>query len=483
MIACLPNASSLIESMRSIGYSFETALADVIDNSISANAKNIQMFNRVKDGKPYIQILDDGHGMEYLELIEAMRLGSKNPTEERALNDLGRFGLGLKSASFSQCRLLTVVSKKNEKITGFQWDLDAIALTNTFEIREMSTSNINDIPNISMLKLMDSGTIVQWEIFDRITESSSDLTNELSTLMLQAVEHISLIFHRFISEGLNIEVNFEKIEPKEPFLKNHPGTQERKSKKVVIDGETINLIPFVLPHYSKLTGADKRKIGKTNELYKSQGFYIYRNKRLIIWGDYLGLSKKSELSKNLRIQVDIPNSLDHLWEIDVKKSRAKVPSKIKKNLLSVISDGEQVSKKVSTHRGNKELTKEAPMWQFYLDRGQDFHFKINTENAIYREFVSSLDEQQVRLFNMFSKSLEDNLPIQKIYLEIAEGHVYKTDFRDDEVNKLIETLETVKELGSINYRNFLNTLLETEPYSSNKNAIEIINREKEGNYE
>ena len=482
MITCLPNASSLIESMRSIGYSFETALADVIDNSISAGADTIQVFNRSKNGEAYIQILDNGNGMEYKDLIEAMRLGSKNPENERSETDLGRFGLGLKSASFSQCRLLTVISKKNKSISAFQWDLDAIALSNSFEIRQLSKLDIDKIPNVNDLKKMSSGTIVQWEKFDRISDSSSNVLDELSNLMFQAIEHISLIFHRFLNNDLNIEVNYEKVLPKEPFLKNHPGTQERKSKRVLIDGETINLFPYVLPHYSKLTAVDKQKIGKNNELYKSQGFYLYRNKRLIVWGDYLGLTKKTELSKNLRIQVDIPNTLDYLWEIDVKKSRAKVPSKIKKNLLSVINDGEQVSKRVSTHRGVRELTKEKPVWQFYSDRNQEFHFEINKENSIYKEFISSLNEQQIRLFNLFNRSIEDNLPIQKIYVEIAEGHEYKTVLDDDQVTKLIETLEAVRLIGSIDYVSFINALLSTEPYASNTTLSEILNREKDRNY-
>lgn len=479
MITCIPNASSLIESMRSIGYSFDTALADIIDNSISAQAKNIQIFSREIDGNPYIQIIDDGSGMNRDELIEAMRLGSKNPVNTRDSKDLGRFGLGLKSASFSQCRLLTVVSKKDGQLSCFQWDLDIIAKTNNFEIRQLEHDEIEQIPNIEVLDSYIGGTIVQWEIFDRIFDSSKDLMAELAELMNLAIEHVSLIFHRFLTAELNIEVNFEKVIAKDPFLLKHPATQERKIKKVMVDGEVIKLNPYVLPHYTKLSASDKRKIGKNNELHKEQGFYLYRNRRLIIWGDYLGLAKKTELGKNLRIQVDIPNSLDYLWEIDVKKSRASVPSKIKKNLISVITDGEIVSKRVSSFRGTKELSDDKPIWQFYSERDNEFHFEINKEQYLYDSFVSTLDEQQKKIFDMLTKSIEENIPFQKIYVEIADGNHTVKQEKNEMLEELLESLSVIKHNKKINYTSFLESLLSTEPYMSSENALKIINSEME----
>ena len=199
IVTVLPNASSLLESMRSIGYSFETAIADIIDNSISAQANEIRVYQRQYEGKPYIQILDDGTGMGNFELIEAMRLGSKNPVDERSKTDLGRFGLGLKSASFSQCKKLTVISKTLKGINAYEWDLDWVRKTDEFAVKRLTGKEIEQIPNISQLENLVSGTIVQWENFDRIKESTSDLTDELSALMNSAVDHISLIFHRFLN--------------------------------------------------------------------------------------------------------------------------------------------------------------------------------------------------------------------------------------------------------------------------------------------
>ena len=479
IVTVLPNASSLLESMRSIGYSFETALADIIDNSISANAKEIRIYQRQSDERPYIQVLDNGFGMSNKELIEAMRLGSKNPIEKRSVTDLGRFGLGLKSASFSQCKKLTVISKNYAGINGYEWDLDWVRDFNKFAVKKLSEKEIQEIPNISQLESITSGTIVQWEKFDRIQESTTNLQDELSDLMSKSIDHISLIFHRFIDEGLKILVNFETIYSKDPFLVKHSGTQELKSKKVKIDGETIQLYPYVLPHFSKLTASDKRKTGKVSEQYKSQGFYLYRNKRLIVWGDYLGLAKKTELGKNVRIRVDIPNSLDYLWEIDVKKSRASVPSKIKKNLISAISDGEYVSKNVNTYRGKKELTEEKPVWQFYADRDDEFHFEINVNNPMYQQFSESLDKEQQQLFSFLTKTLEASIPFQAIYSQVSSGkkNSYEVYAEDSLLQSVKETVMTLKESTVIDLEQFLRSLLNEEPYSSNDAVIKLINKE------
>src|SRR5699024_3080811 len=169
--------------MRSIGYTFKDAIADIIDNSISAKATDISIYMRQKDENYYVQIVDDGNGMNESELIEAMRLGSKDPQNTRAIDDLGRFGLVLKSASFSQCKKLTVISKKNDVVNGFMWDLDYVRKINHFMIKKLTETQINNIPNIAQLYEYQSGTIVQWEDFDRIEAGAHKMGDELTRLM------------------------------------------------------------------------------------------------------------------------------------------------------------------------------------------------------------------------------------------------------------------------------------------------------------
>ena len=133
--SAIPEASSMIETFRAIGYNIETAIADIIDNSISANSKNIWINFEWKGSKTWLSIKDDGIGMNDAELIQAMRPGSKNPLQERNQKDLGRFGLGLKTASFSQARKLTVISKKADyKSVFWTWDLDFVNKTGNWDL-------------------------------------------------------------------------------------------------------------------------------------------------------------------------------------------------------------------------------------------------------------------------------------------------------------------------------------------------------------
>lgn len=477
LIQVLPNASNLIESMRSIGYSFETAIADILDNSISANAKKIDIKLKFETEEPVIQIIDDGNGMNESELIEAMRLGSKNPLDNREEQDLGRFGLGLKSSSFSQCKVLTVISKKGDVLSGFEWDLDVVKKSNDFSLRQLNTEKINKFIKNTIIEEGQSGTIIQWANFDRIKVSSNNLFDEISDLMNRAIDHISLIFHRYIDNGLSISVNNENVPAKDPFLKNHPATQELQEKKVKIEGEIVYLYPYVLPHYSNMSNNDKIKAGKTEERYKSQGLYIYRNKRLIVWGEYLGLSNKSEFGKNSRILVDIPNSLDYLWEIDVKKSRAKVPSKIKRNLISAIVDGERISTKVNTHRGNKEISSPKAIWQIHEDRDGDFYLEFNKEHQAYIEFIKSLDKEQQRLFSILSKTIESNVPYNAIYTKVSSGNKEIKNKNYKIVEELLITIEQVKNIKNFDLNAWLNVIKDEEPYSSHIEAQDIIRKE------
>lgn len=269
----LPSAPILIESIRSIGYSFQSAIADLIDNSISANAKRIDIYS-IPNDNPYIVIFDNGNGMNENELEEAMRLGSKSPNDIRDENDLGRFGLGLKSASLSQCRSLIVVSKKDEKISAFSWDLDYVILKNSWSILEFDEEEIRKLPHIELFNNVEQGTYVLLQKFDRIEVSTSNLNKTISEKMNLTIDHLALVFHRYIEDGLEIFVNNRKIEALDPFLTKNRATQIKRTQEIKINGATIIVKPFILPHYNKLSEEDLKKVGGKEDLRKNQGFYI-----------------------------------------------------------------------------------------------------------------------------------------------------------------------------------------------------------------
>ena len=165
-----PRASVLIESMRDIGYSLQTAVSDIIDNSIAAGAKNIEFLADTTSDLPAIGILDDGSGMSDDELLEAMRPGTRSPLEGRPDHDLGRFGLGLKTASFSQCRRLTVLTRKAGTTSCAVWDLDTVAESDEWYV-ELPDS-IADIPWVDRLER--NGTLVVWQKLDRLVDPKNE---------------------------------------------------------------------------------------------------------------------------------------------------------------------------------------------------------------------------------------------------------------------------------------------------------------------
>lgn len=326
---CVPFAPSLIESMRSLGYSFPSAIADLLDNSISAKARNIDIVSS-PGMDPSLIILDDGNGMTEHELYEAMRYGSSNPLETRREDDLGRFGLGMKAASLSQCRKLIVVSKKEEKISAYSWDLDYVIDSKSWMLMGFKEEEMLQFPHIDQLLDKEHGTYIYLSEFDRIKEGTGNVSETFNKCLDDMINHLALVFHRFIDEGLIIRVNQMKIEARDPFLSYHRATQRKRESSFRINNEKITLKPFILPHLSKLCQDDLDKVGGKDRLRSEQGFYVYRNKRLIIWGTWFRLERKDELNKLARVMVDIPNSLDYMWSIDIKKSVATLPDIIKK---------------------------------------------------------------------------------------------------------------------------------------------------------
>ena len=251
-----PNPSPLIESLRDLGYTMGTALADLIDNSITAGARRVQIFSNPSDEDPKIGILDDGAGMHEPVLLEAMRLGTRSPLEVRDQTDLGRFGLGLKTASFSQCRKLSVVSRADGATSCAQWDLDQVARSKRWEMR--IPSDLSVIPWSDTLG--PQGTLVVWEHLgsggsgDDADYGPANLVRELS----DAQSHLELVFHRFLSGDpgrpkIVIELNSRPLEPFDPFHSAHPATQRGPVELLKVGNQTIRIEPFTLPHHARVS--------------------------------------------------------------------------------------------------------------------------------------------------------------------------------------------------------------------------------------
>lgn len=477
----IPKASTLMGSLRSMGYSFESAVADVIDNSISAHAQNIRiLFPSTPLDELAIGILDDGDGMKGDVLFEAMRYGSLSAEEERSEDDLGRFGMGMKSASLSQCRCLTVISFDGETLNGFKWDYNHILMTQDWMIQELEKNEIDELPYIERLKKQDKGTLVLWQDFDVISNSSGgQIYSTLVELRSTLENTLALIYHRYLTglgmQHLHIYINELGIKPQDPFLEQHPKTTVKKEIELDIKDSNgieriIKIRPFILPFATELREKDKQLIGGIENLRAKQGFYVYRNKRLIIWGTWFGMKQRSELTKNTRIRVDIPNTLDDIWSIDIKKQQASIPKQILQRLKKAVDEALDFSVRQQTYRGRTEKVNDKIdyIWDRKRGRNNTFFYLINRESNLFKFIREKMTEEDYNYLEILLTEIEKNLPIQQLYIDKSNESIAtpeETDERLDDLYQMAITLaSTMMNIRSDGWKAIINDLMNSEPW-------------------
>ena len=412
-----PDAGPMIETLRAIGYSVESAIADVIDNSISAGAKNVWIDFQYDGMKSWLSVTDDGSGMSGDQIVAAMKPGSQNPNEVRNIKDLGRFGLGLKTASFSQCRLLSVLSfRENTSPAWWSWDLDYVKETGKWNlVRYKPTDNF-----IAQLSALKSGTLVLWENMDRLVmnlhEDEKIALDKFLVVMKNVREHLSMVFHRFIESGaVKIWMQKREIEAWDPYLLSFSATQKFPIEPL-FNGR-VKIRGFVLPHKSKLTDIEFRRGEGPRGWNAQQGFYIYRNERLLVAGDWLGLFRKEEHYKLARIMIDLPNTLDKEWQIDIRKSVARAPLILRENLKSYGTMVRNQAVEVYRHKGKVLHRKFAamqfePVWLEKVRHGKRF-YEINREHPLILQSDTAAVKSLLRL-------LEESVPVPLIVLKESE---------------------------------------------------------------
>ena len=346
----------MIEALRGLGYSTATALADLVDNSIAADAGNVDLTFVWKGADSHITIQDDGWGMDDAGLDRAMRLGHQSPLDGRAANDLGRFGLGLKTASFSQGRRLTVASRqKSGAVACLRWDLDVLASSDDDTWRLLVGPADGSHQLLDPLQGGPQGTLVLWENLDRIVTPGFSEENFLD--LIDIIErHLAMVFHRYLTgkpPRLRIAINDRAVTPWDPFLAAHHATWS---------SPTATLAPgvaaqcHVLPHKDRLDRRQDEEAAGLDGWTAQQGFYVYRNQRLLVAGSWLGLGRgrpwtKEEAHRLARIRIDIPNSADAAWKIDIRKSTARPPVALRQDLTHLMEDTCRRARRVFAHRG------------------------------------------------------------------------------------------------------------------------------------
>lgn len=431
-----PNPKSTINSYRSFGYNLSTAISDIVDNCISAGADIIEVDYNWAGQDSNIFILDNGIGMNHEELIIAMTPGSKDPEEIRNENDLGRFGMGLKTASFSQCKRVTVITKKRGyNIIKRCWDIDYINKVQEWNLLDY----VSDEKYLSLLDNYDSGTIVLWENLDRIVgaadTSNESVKNAFYQEMVNVKEHLGLVFHRFIENNtLQIKSNSYLIESWNPFLYNLSVKPEMGLPET---HNNVEITYYVLPHMSRISHNEYEKSGGPLGWFNQQGFYIYRGDRLLVAGDWLGLEKKRDYSKLARIAINFPNTGDFDWNLDIKKSTATPPIETRRELSRIARIAIKKSASIYNWRGQtsisnlKENISLSRLWEDSTNRENIKKYKINRNHPIIRQVLEI--EGAKKIMTKTLKLIENNIPIDLILYNHNE------DPSHHELEKISET--------------------------------------------
>jgi len=474
-----PDASSLMTSARSFGnYDLPGAIADLIDNSIKAQSRTIKLSCLYNSGSPKVSVVDDGYGMTEEELHAAMRPASSNPLADRSPDDLGRFGWGMKSASFSQCKKLTVISRKNGNVCGAQWDLDNV------HNWTMGVLSVQEAITLSSMET-NSGTEVLWTNCDRLSENGTLTEDEFNVLIVYTRNRIALIYHRYLTglvrkRPLMVTLNGLKIEGYDPFYLDHKATQELEKEDIRIDNKRIHIQPYILPHYSKITLSEYDRLGGEEGFLRNQGFYVYRNDRLIINGTWFRLAKHGELSQLLRVSVDIPNSLDEIWKITIDKGDAQLPTVLKNRLKPVVEGLKKRSSRVFRSRGGRVDHDETTVWNRHARSGM-IRYSINRKHPLVAALLGIDHADAKSAANAVIQVIEQSFPVTAFSQDATKNldQIHQTEADPRAFRQQVEAAlpMMLNDVGG-DFIRLAQLMKHTEPFSRHWKTVTAILEEK-----
>jgi hypothetical protein len=478
----------MIEALRGLGYTTATALADIIDNSISAQAQSVSLGFMWAGDASHISILDDGVGMDATGLDAAMRLGERSPLDPRAVDDLGRFGLGLKTGSFSQCRRLTVASIQNGLMNCLRWDLDLLGSSPDDGWHLLEGPAVGSEHLLEPLIAAGQGTLVVWERLDRIVTPGATEQDFLD--LIDGVErHLAMVFHRHLDGGrpdLRIVLNGRPVAPWDPFLREHPATWSSPVERIRSAGGLLEVQCHVLPHKDHLTGQQEQSAAGPHGWTAQQGFYVYRNRRLLLAGSWLGLGQgrswtKEEAHRLARLRLDIPNSADADWKIDIRKSTASPPVGLRAHLTKLAEETRARARRVFAHRGQPVAVGGshplAQAWQAE-HAANGMRYRIDRQHPAVRAVLEEAGDLAAPIRAML-RVIEETVPVQRIWLDTTEGReTPRTNFAGQPSSE-------VRSVLMVMYRNLVlrkgvspqlarEQLLHTEPFNSHPDLVAAL---------
>ncbi|WNV03459.1 ATP-binding protein [Candidatus Methylospira mobilis] len=449
-----PRAGAMLESLRGLGYTTAAALADIVDNSISAGATEVVVNFTWNGTSSYVAVLDNGRGMDDAELESAMRLGDRSPLVKRDQTDLGRFGMGLKTASFSQCRRLTVASVKNGATSCLRWDLDALAVYPDDGWLLFEGPSPGSETLLAPISRVQSGTLVLWETLDRIV-TNGYVANDFNDLIDRVESHFAMVFHRLIQgphARLKILLNGKQVMPWDPFMMgNAAKTWNSPIARNTMESGIVEVECHVLPHRDKLSPAEFDSGGGPEGWTAQQGIYIYRNERLLVAGGWLGLGQgrawnREESYRLARIRLDIPNTADAEWKIDIRKSTARPPVSIRIWLTRLAEDTRERARKVFAYRGSPTPVlgcgSVEPAWRLERTR-TGMKYKIDEKHPVVSAVLDGA-EGLLPMVKAMLRVVEETVPVQRIWLDTVENkETPLTGFSGEPPEKVVTVLNTI----------------------------------------
>jgi hypothetical protein len=444
----------MIEALRGLGYSASTALADLIDNSIAAGALRVDVSFTWAGAASRVTIADDGSGMTADQLEKAMRLGDRSPLDPRLPGDLGRFGLGLKTASFSQCRRLTVVSRREGTTSCLRWDLDEIAAAGggNWELLEGPAPGSEDL--MSLLPVGGNGTLVAWEVLDRLL-TPGFREQDLLDLIDRIERHLAMVFHRYMEASrarLRITLNGSRVKPWDPFLSDHRDTWSSPEERLASLSGPVAVQAHVLPHKDRLDAQTYEDAAGPDGWTAQQGFYVYRQGRLLLGGSWLGLGRgrswtKEEAHRLARLRVDIGNASDAAWKIDIRKSTARPPVEVRPRLTGLAEDARDRARRVFAWRGRNlagRATGQSVIQAWTALHASDgVRYRIDEQHPAVAAVLQQAGEL-TPLVRAMLRVVEETVPVQRIWLDTAEAKdTPRTGFTASQPPELRQVLEVM----------------------------------------
>ncbi|MFD7750630.1 ATP-binding protein [Streptomyces sp. NPDC059757] len=424
----------MVASLSSLGYSLPDALADLVDNSVSAGARSVDIEFTWNGPTSWVAVVDDGIGMSEDTLVTAMTVAARGPAAERSVTDLGRYGVGLKSASFSQCRLLTVCTAESQGVWLTRtWDLDVVEQTGEWRLLHKPPAETQRV----LEQITDGrsrGTVVLWQRlsgYRNVPLEDQKTQQQFYDESEKVSAHLGLVFARFLtgSSALALRVVGVPVSPWDPFLSTHPSVRRLPVEQLPLDGHAVTVQPFVLPSLQRLSPSEAIQAGGPKGWLRQQGFYVYRRDRLILSGSWLGLRglRREERYNLARVAVDIPAETDAQWQVDVRKATVVPPVALRRHLMRIAAlvrtaAGETVRTRgqIAARQHGGSLTF---AWNVRRDNGK-ISCRVNRNHPLVKAMLQEGAAEPARIRALL-RLLEETVPVPALRV------LHETDTEDD----------------------------------------------------